>query len=95
MPTFAAANVDGNTVDPDTILVVINGGVGSINVTLQTPVTVRGRAVADDVIAVAAGATKWIKLTDRALVRTSAPDADKIYVDYSGVTSVTVGAFLP
>jgi hypothetical protein len=94
VPTYSAANVDGHTIDPGCVLVVKNGSGGSINVTVQTGHTARGRAVADDVIAVGAGAEKWIALTDeKLLARPSAPDAGKIYVDFSAVTTVTVGAF--
>jgi hypothetical protein len=94
--TATAANVDGHTLDGggDVILKVINGSGGSINVTVQTAETVDGLAVADQVVAVAAGATKYIgrfrpSVYDRP---TGATDAGKVYVDFSAVTSVTVAA---
>lgn len=90
-PSYTAANVDGHFVTVPAILHVKNGGAGSINVTVQTAKTVEGRAVADDVIAVAAGAEKMIKLISAdLLVRKDAPDIGFAYIDFSGVTTVTV-----
>jgi len=90
VPTYSAANVDGHFCVLG-ILHVKNGGGGSINVTVQTYKTVEGRAIADDVIAVAAGAEKMINLKSYdLLIRTVAPDTGYAYVDFSAVTSVTV-----
>lgn len=91
VPAFTAANAGGHFVAVPALLYVKNAGVGSINVTVQSPKTVEGRGVADDVIAVANGAEKIIALRSRdLLVRPAAPDAGYAYVDFSGVTSVTV-----
>jgi len=92
VPSYTAANVDGHFVAVPAILHVKNGGGGSINVTVQTYKSVEGRAIADDVIAVGAGAEKMIKLNSRdLLVRASGEtDAGFAYVDFSGVTTVTV-----
>lgn len=92
VPAYTAANVDGHAVEHGTILHVKNGGGAPINVTLITPGTVRGRAIADDVIAVANGGEKMISLSDRALEQTSGADEGTVYVDFSDVTSVTVAA---
>lgn len=93
-PAYEAANVDGNMIDPGTWLHVKNGGAGICNVTVQTPATVEGLAVADRVIAVAAGAEALIAGLGAAYVRpTGGTDPDSIYVDYDVITSVTVGAF--
>lgn len=93
VPTFSAANAAGHSISPGAMLYVKNGGGGSINVTIQTPATFRGKDVAETVVAVGAGVDKIIGGLDRAsYVRTSAPDKGTIYVDFSGVTSVTVAA---
>ena len=95
--TLSAANADGHYIDGggDVFLVVLNGSGGSINVTVQTAATVSGLAVTDQVVAVAAGATKLIgpfppATYDRA---SGASDAGKVYVDFSAVTTVTCGAY--
>lgn len=89
--TYAAANVDGNSFDNDgnTFLHVKNAGVGSITVTIQTPGTVDDLAVSDRTVTVANGAEKMIGPFPPGIYNQSG----EVYVDYSGVTSVTVGAF--
>lgn len=94
--TMSAANVDGHSIagGGDVILLVENGSGSSINVTIQTPATTDGLAVADQVVAVAAGVTKAIgpfrpATYDRP---TGAADAGLVYVDFSAVTSVTCAA---
>lgn len=93
---MTAANADGHSLDGggDVILKVTNGSGGSINVTVESAATEDGLAVADQVVAVAAGATKYIgrfrpTTYDRP---TGAADAGKVYVGFSAVTSVTVAA---
>jgi len=69
------------------ILVIKNGSVSSINVTLVTQATVDGNAVADPVVAVAAGVTKAIGPFPRYIFG----DANGlVQVTYSAVTSLTV-----
>ena len=69
------------------ILLVKNGSVSSINVTLVTQATVDGNAVADPVVAVGAGVTKAIGPFPRYIFN----DANGlVQVTYSGVTTVTV-----
>src|SRR6266540_2006220 len=69
------------------LLVVKNGSVSSINVTLVTQATVEGNAVADPVVAVGAGVTKAIGPFPRYIFG----DANGlVQVTYSAVTSVTV-----
>jgi hypothetical protein len=92
VPTFGAANVDGHSV-PNSgkeYIYVKNGGGSSINVTIQTPGTVDGQAVADRVVAVANGAEKMIGPFPPGSY--SQPDGST-YIDFSAVTSVTIGAF--
>lgn len=96
VPAYTAANVDGHTIDGggDVILHVKNGSAASINVTIQTAATQDGLAVAEQVVAIAAGAEKFIgpfnpSTYDRA---SGATDAGKVYVDFSAVTTVTLAA---
>ena len=84
------ANLKGNV-----FLVVNNGGVGSINVTLAAVTTARPadgpyppQTVANNVVAVGAGVQKIIGPIPAAFNDGSG----NIAVTYSGVSSVTVGA---
>lgn len=84
------ANVRGRVV-----LLVENGGGGSINVTLTAQQTSRpgdgtfpAQTVADQVVAVAAGASKVIGPIPAAFVNASG----QVAISYSGVSSVTVTA---
>ena len=89
--TMSAANADGHFIDGGKacLLLVTNGGVGSINVTIQTPRTVNGLAVADQVVAVANGSTKVIGPFDPATYdRPTGTDEGKVYVDFSGVSEI-------
>lgn len=88
-PTYEAANVDGHSVTNrgNQFVHVKNASAAAINVTFVTPVTVSGRAVADDVVSVPAGGERMI-----------GPFAESVFgqslsVDLSAVTSVTIGAF--
>jgi hypothetical protein len=93
-PTYSAANADGHSFPNGgtEYLHVKNGGGGSINVTVQTPNTVDGLAITDRVVAVPNGGERIIGPFPRA---TYNQGADEVYVDFSGVTSVTCGAFRP
>lgn len=98
VPSLSAA-ATGDTVADDgtgrTFVEVANGGGGSINVTIpaqQTSVVVPGvgsLTVADIVVAVANGARKLIGPFSRAYINSSG----NVTLNYSGVTSVTAGAF--
>lgn len=91
-PSYAAANVDGHSYQPTAgrLLHVKNGGAGSITVTLPTPGTVDGLAVSDRTVTIGAGAEKLIGVGRGAAYR---QDGGVVYVDFSGVTSVTVALF--
>lgn len=68
------------------ILLVKNGSGGSINVTITTPNTVDGNAIADPVVAVADGVTKEFGPFKRGTYN----DTDGyVNVAYSGTSSVT------
>jgi hypothetical protein len=86
-----AANADGNMVPPSSIVMVINGSGGSINVTISTPATVQGLAVAEQVTAVPAGESRFFgPFPAEVFAQVSGADAGQVYIDYSAVTTVTV-----
>lgn len=89
-PNFEAANVDGNSfaVRPGRLLEVKNTSAAAVNVTIPTPGTVDGLAIADRVVAVPAttghvrialGKGDVYRQTDGAAL-----------VDYAAVAGVTV-----
>lgn len=86
-PTFAAASSGGDNapVASGRVLLVKNGSGSSINVTMTTPGNVEGVAVADPVLAVAAGAVGAIPMSSiyRGTDGTAA-------IAYSSATTVTV-----
>jgi zona occludens toxin (predicted ATPase) len=60
----ATGGAGGDKVRPDSIVRVINASGGSINATMVTPQTVDGDlAVADRIVAVPAGAARYIRAT--------------------------------
>lgn len=87
-PTYAAAAGGGDTapIGTNLLLHVINGGGSSVTVTLVTPGTSGGLAIADTALTVAAGASAFVPL--RAVYRN--PVTGRAAITYSGVTSVTV-----
>ncbi len=87
---FTAPDALGDVVDPGSILLVQNDSAGVVTVTVQTPGNVEGLALAENAVAVAAGAMCAITLDSRTYKRPNgAADAGKVYVDYSAVASVT------
>lgn len=94
--TFTAANVDGHSIPGggNVRLLVTNGDASAKTVTIQTPATQGGLAVAEQAVTVPAGETWAIGPFDSRLYDrpSGAADAGKVYVDFSAVTSVTVAA---
>lgn len=91
-PGLAAATGGGDKVPVNDrgFLMVVNGGGGSINVTVAVPGNTKyGEANPDKVIAVAAGATKLIGPFPADLAD---PSDGLVAISYSGVSSVTVAA---
>lgn len=88
-PTYSAAAGGGDKLTPGdhVCLHVKNGGGSSITVTLVTPGTVEGLAVADVAVVVPNAGERMIGPLPASLFRASDGYAD---VTYSGVTSVTV-----
>lgn len=95
VPSYEAANAEGEAVpnNGQMFLHVKNGSGAEITVTLQTPVTYDGLALADQTVAVAAGAEKMIGTFSSRFNQASGTDKGKVYVDFSAVTSVTLAAF--
>jgi hypothetical protein len=83
----ASAGGDQAATGSGLLLHVKNGDSASHTVTLVTPQTEDGLAVADRAVTVAAGADSYIPLLD--LYRN--PDTGLASITYDGVTSVTVG----
>jgi hypothetical protein len=88
IPTHNAAAAGGDTVPAGdrTWLHVKNGGGSSVTVTLTTPGTVSGLAIADVAVAVGAAGEKLVGPLPSHLF------GDQVAITYSGVTSVTVAA---
>ena len=83
----AAPGGDACATGEDVKLLVKNGAGASINVTLATPGKVDGDLdITDRVVAVAAGATEGIKVTDRY----RDPATGLASITYSSATTVTV-----
>lgn len=91
IPTFTAASVNNDVIDAGAVILEVNNGsASSINVTVNSPLTVDGLTVGPLVVAVAAGATKRIgPFPPSTFARTVAPDVGRVYVDYSAFASVT------
>lgn len=90
--TSAAAG-GGDKVAPvaDRVFIeVTNGGGSPITVTIPSYLSVRGQAVADRTVTIAATATKKIPIF--ADINTNPADG-LASITYSGVTTVTVGAY--
>lgn len=97
-PALAAANVDGHYFEGSgTVYLEVKNAAGApIDVTVQTPAVVAGLAVADLVVTIPAttGQKKIGPFNTRAFNRPAGgSDAGLVYVDFSAVTSVTVGLF--
>lgn len=88
--TLVAASGGGDTcaAGPGVFLEVDNAGASPCTVTLATPLTVDGLAVEDRAVAVPAG-ERW-KIP---VPRVFAAADGQCSITYSGVDSVTVGAF--
>jgi len=90
-PSYEAANADGESVANNgrVFVHVKNGSGSSVTVTIQTPGTVDGLAVADRTVAIPAAEERMIGVFPPADYNQS---DDAVYVDFSAVTTVTVAA---
>lgn len=92
-PALTAADATGNTFlngDEHTFLVVKNGGGAGITVSLDILTTIDGQPVTDRTVSVPAAGERWIGPFPKIYYNNA---SDLVTVTYSGVTSVTVGAF--
>jgi hypothetical protein len=91
-PAYEPANVAGNSFRLSTgrFMHVKNGSGGSVTVTIPTPGTVDGLAIADRSVAVPAAGERLIALGTAGTYKQAGGVA---FVDYSAVTSVTVAVF--
>ena len=87
--TYEPANSQGNSYRllRGRVLHVKNASGASVTVTIPTPGTVEGLAVADRTVTVTAADDRFIALGTADIYKSAGEDA---YVDYSATTSVTV-----
>jgi hypothetical protein len=87
-PTYTAASAGGDQapVGGGYFLEVRNGGGASITVTVVTPGTIKGLAIADTTLTITAAGTGVIPMDT--IYRN--PSTGRADISYSGVTSVTV-----
>jgi hypothetical protein len=93
-PVLTAPTADGDVIDCGRVILrVDNNGAAAVTVTVQTPVQVRGLAVAELIVSVPAGGTRYIGPLEPSLFGqpSGSPDAGRAYVDYSSVTDVARG----
>ncbi len=91
-PTLTAANIDGDAVELGgrLFLLVNNGSASPITVTIETPGTVDGLAVADQSVTVPAAAKRFIPLSATSYRQPAGTTfAGYAHVNYSSVTTVT------
>ena len=94
--TYEAANGDGNSFNNTsrTVFHVKNAAVGAITLTFNTPGTVDGLAVAERTVSVGAGEEYFWRGAPSVYNQISGADVGKVYVDYSGVVTVTVAVLV-
>ncbi|GAA2817465.1 hypothetical protein [Kribbella solani] len=90
-PNMTQPTVDGDVIDSGSVAVMVTNGSGaSINVTAQTPAKSAGLDVAENIVAVAAGATQLIGPFPKGTYgQPSGADEGRVYIDYSAQASVT------
>jgi hypothetical protein len=88
-PTFASASAGGDQapVGGGYFLVVRNGGASPVTVTVVTPGTIKGLAIADTALVIAAAGEGIVPMDS--IYRN--PSTGRADITYSAVTSVTVG----
>lgn len=93
VPAVADGHYFSNSGDP--ILVVKNAGASPVNVTVQTPYTRDGLALADLVVAVAAGETIFIGPFPSNTFDQVGAARGQVYVDLATATDMTIGVIRP
>lgn len=96
--TAQASHVDGHMFDNqagDVKVLLTNGTGSSANVTFVTTKTVDGLAVADKVVAVAAGATVLVgSFAAGTYNQPSGADRHKVYVDFGTVDALITATYI-
>lgn len=95
IPTWSTpVVVDGFKIsnDGDTHIHIKNGGAVLLTVTITTPSTFDGLAVADRTVTIAAGAEKEFVLPIGYNQPDSSADAGQVYMDFDVATSILVKA---
>lgn len=90
-PSYSAANVDGHSL-PNSgkeMFHVKSGGTG-VTVTIQTPGTVDGQAVADRTVVLGTSTERMIGPFPPSIYNQS---DGTVYIDFSQVATITCGAF--
>jgi len=91
LPVLTQAIAEGMYFDNKSqknVVIVKNTGAGSINITIQTPATLDGDAIAERVVAVAAGVTKLIGPFHNGIYGQT---GDLVYVDTDTFADTTWG----
>ena len=85
-PTAHPASGGGDTVPPDTVVRVMNGGESPITLTIVTPGTVDGLDIADRTVTVPAGEVRLVRPTRAAYMN---PATGKVNLTWSSATNVS------
>ena len=92
-PSFTAAHVDGHKMaNGGTEYLHVKTGDTATVVTIQTPGTVDGLAVAERTISIGTSSERLIGPFPR---QTYNQGSEEVYVDLSAITNVTLAAFRP
>lgn len=98
VPGSIAGHADGHSFDPGDIVEITNGSGGVLTVTLQTPATPGGLALAEHTFTIANGAREVIaipKAKQRYFARPlGGSDPGLVWLDLSTTTSVTLACLV-
>ena len=93
-PAYTAANVDGHSIpNSGRELVHVKAGATPTTVTIQTPGTIDGMAVADRTVTVPASQERMIGPFPPEIYNQGGASGDQVFVDFSSVATITCGAF--
>lgn len=93
VPAYAAANADGHSIpnNDGRTFIHVKTGATPTNVTILTPGTVDGNAVADKVEAILANSEQMLGPYPPEVY--NQPGTNEVHVDLSAVANVTIGLF--
>lgn len=91
---FTAANVDGDSVPTNAVVLVNNASGGAVTVTLVTGATAGDYAIADPTVSVPAATIVAIGPFSNLFPQQSGADAGRVYLNYSAFASVTRAAIV-